>query len=56
MTQHQVVHLLALATVLYSDGAAPARTDAANATDIWFFFTPDGGSTYYGSIPIKNAI
>jgi hypothetical protein len=43
------------ATVLYSDGAAPARTTAANATDIWFFFTPDGGSTYYGSIPIKNA-
>jgi hypothetical protein len=43
------------ATVLYSDGAVPARTTAANATDIWFFFTPDGGSTYYGSIPIKNA-
>ena len=43
------------ATVLYSDGAAPARTTATNATDIWFFFTPDGGSTYYGSIPIKNA-
>jgi hypothetical protein len=43
------------ATVLYSDGVAPARTTAANATDIWFFFTPDGGSTYYGSIPIKNA-
>jgi hypothetical protein len=42
------------ATVLYSDGAAPARTETANATDIWFFFTPDGGSTYYGSIPIKN--
>ena len=42
------------ATVLYSDGAAPARTTAANATDIWFFFTPDGGSVYYGSIPIKN--
>ena len=43
------------ATVLYSDGAAPARTETANATDIWFFFTPDGVSTYYGSIPIKNA-
>jgi hypothetical protein len=42
------------ATVLYSDGAAPARTETANATDIWFFFTPDGGSTYYGSIPLKN--
>jgi hypothetical protein len=33
----------------------PARTETAAATDIWFFFTPDGGSTYYGSIPIKNA-
>jgi hypothetical protein len=42
------------ATVEYSDGAAPARTETANAKDIWFFFTPDGGSVYYGSIPIKN--
>jgi hypothetical protein len=42
------------ATVQYSDGAVPARTTAANAKDIWFFFTPDGGSVYYGSIPIKN--
>jgi len=42
------------ATVQYSDGTAPARTTAANAKDIWFFFTPDGGSVYYGSIPIKN--
>jgi hypothetical protein len=41
-------------SVEFSDGTAPARTTAANATDIWFFFTPDGGSTYYGSIPIKN--
>ena len=42
------------ASVEFSDGTVPARTTAANATDIWFFFTPDGGSTYYGSIPIKN--
>jgi hypothetical protein len=42
------------ATVQYSDGAVPARTETANAKDIWFFFTPDGGSVYYGSIPIKN--
>ena len=41
-------------SVAFSDGAVPARTTAANATDIWFFFTPDGGSTYYGSIPLKN--
>jgi hypothetical protein len=42
------------ATVQYSDGTVPARTTAATAKDIWFFFTPDGGSVYYGSIPIKN--
>ena len=42
-------------SVEFSDGTPPARTETANATDIWFFFTPDGGSTYYGSIPIKNA-
>jgi trimeric autotransporter adhesin len=41
-------------SVAFSDGAVPARTTAATATDIWFFFTPDGGSVYYGSIPIKN--
>jgi hypothetical protein len=41
-------------SVEFSDGTVPARTTAANATDIWFFFTPDGGSTYYGSIPLKN--
>jgi hypothetical protein len=42
------------ATVQYSDGTVPARTETASAKDIWFFFTPDGGSVYYGSIPIKN--
>jgi hypothetical protein len=41
-------------SVEFSDGTVPARTETATATDIWFFFTPDGGSTYYGSIPIKN--
>jgi hypothetical protein len=23
--------------------------------DVWFFFTPDGGTTFFVSIPIKNA-
>ena len=41
-------------SVAFSDGAVPARTETATATDIWFFFTPDGGSVYYGSIPVKN--
>ena len=43
------------ATFKYAGGAASlSRTTTANAIDIWFFFTPDGGTTYYGSIPMKN--
>jgi hypothetical protein len=41
-------------TFKYSDGTI-SRTTTAGAIDIWFFFTPDGGTTYYVSIPIKNA-
>jgi hypothetical protein len=41
----------------FPGGAASlSRTTTANAIDIWFFFTPDGGTTYYGSIPMKNLI
>jgi hypothetical protein len=32
---------------------APTTTDGS--TDIWFFFTIDGGTNWYVSIPIKNA-
>jgi hypothetical protein len=32
-----------------------ARTTAANAVDFWFFMTPNGGTTYYVSQPIKDA-
>jgi hypothetical protein len=35
-------------------GGSISRTSAANATDIWFCFTQDGGTTYYVSIPMKN--
>jgi hypothetical protein len=35
-------------------GGSVSRTTTANATDIWFFFTPDGGTTYYISLPMKN--
>ena len=43
------------ATFKYPGGIASlSRTTTANAIDIWFFFTPDGGTTYYGSIPMKN--
>jgi hypothetical protein len=41
--------------VLYADGTQQFTNTAAATVDIWFFFTPDGGTTYYGSTPIKNA-
>jgi hypothetical protein len=41
-------------SVKFADGTQQF-TNTATATDIWFFFTPDGGTTYYGSTPIKNA-
>jgi len=42
---------------LWPGGAASlARTTTANATDIWFFFTNNGGTTWYGNISLKNMI
>jgi hypothetical protein len=39
----------------FPGGAASlSRTTTAGAIDVWFFFTPDGGTTYFGSIPMKN--
>ena len=35
-------------------GGSVTRTTTSGAIDIWFFFTPDGGSTYYTSIPMAN--
>lgn len=45
---------LAGGTFRYSDGTL-SRTTTDGAIDIWFFFTVDGGSNWYVSIPIKNA-
>ena len=45
---------LAGGTFRYSDGTI-SRTTTAGAVDIWFFFTIDGGTNWYVSIPIKNA-
>ena len=45
---------LAGGTFKYSDGTID-RTTTAAAVDVWFFFTPDGGTTFFVSIPIKNA-
>ena len=45
------------ATMKFPGGAASlSRTTTAGAIDVWFFFTPDGGTTYFGSIPMKNLI
>jgi len=39
----------------FPGGAASlSRTTTANAVDVWVFFTPDQGTTWYGSIPMKN--
>ena len=40
-------------TFRYPNGSV-ARTTTANATDIWFFFTPNSGTTWYASIPMSN--
>jgi len=35
-------------------GGTITRTTTANAIDVWFFFTPDSGTTWYYSIPMAN--
>ena len=40
---------------LFPGGAASlSRTTTANAVDVWVFFTPNGGTTWYGNIAMKN--
>lgn len=42
-------------TFKYPGGSGSlSRTTSANAIDIWTFFTPDGGTTWYGNIAQKN--
>jgi hypothetical protein len=40
-------------TIQYPGGSVSRTTDAS-ATDIWFFFSPDGGTNWYVTIPMKN--
>mgnify|MGYP000188644049 CR=1 FL=1 len=40
-------------TFKYPNGVFVRSTDA-NATDIYFFFSPDGGTTWYVTLPAKN--
>lgn len=42
---------------IFPGGAAQLnRTTAANGIDVWVFFTPNGGTTWYGNIAMKNMI
>jgi len=41
-------------TFKYAGGSVPSRTTTASATDIWFFFSPDNGTTWYVTLPAKN--
>ena len=36
--------------------SALARTTGAGNTDVWFFFTPDRGTTWFGSQPMKDLL
>ena len=38
----------------YYPGGSISRTTTANAIDIWFFFSPDGGTNWYVTLPMKN--
>jgi hypothetical protein len=41
----------------FPGGAATlSRTTTANAVDIWVFFTPNNGTTWYGNIAMKNML
>jgi hypothetical protein len=40
---------------VFPGGAASlSRTTTANATDVWVFFTTNGGTTWYGNIAMKD--
>jgi hypothetical protein len=42
-------------TFKFPGGASSlSRSTGANEIDIWVFFTPDGGTTYYGNIVMTN--
>jgi hypothetical protein len=44
-------------TFRFPGGASTlGRTTTANAVDIWVFFTPNNGTTWYGNISMKNLL
>jgi hypothetical protein len=42
-------------TIYWAGGSAPPPTTNANARDMWTFITYDAGSTYWGTLTIKDA-
>jgi len=40
--------------VKWPNNTIPVRTTTANATDIWSFFTPNNGTTWYGNVALYN--
>jgi hypothetical protein len=42
------------AGIKWPGGSAPPATTTANATDIWSLMTYDGGTTWVGSLSVKN--
>ena len=42
-------------TIYWAGGSLPPATTNANARDLWTFITYDGGSTYWGTLTIKDA-
>lgn len=42
------------ASVRWQDGITPTRTTTANQTDVWSFFTVNGGTTWYGALSLRN--
>ena len=41
-------------SVKWPNNTIPVRTTTANATDIWSFFTPNNGTTWYGNVALYN--
>ena len=42
---------------VFPGGAATlSRTTTAGGVDVWVFFSPNGGTTWYGNIAMKNMI
>jgi hypothetical protein len=42
-------------TIYWAGGQVPPATTAASARDLWTFTTYDGGSTFLGTLAVKDA-